>query len=123
MRARIKVPVASEWACPSTSAAKGVAFGGMAAADPVCAYAENQDLWFPGPRPPRGVPRREFEQRVEQAARACGGCAFAKQCFSGALERREADGVWGGVLFGNGVSRNRLIQRRAAFVDFGEVRV
>ena len=46
---------------------------------------------------------------VEWAKALCGGCPVREQCLTGALERREPWGVWGGELFVNGevVARKR----------------
>jgi WhiB family transcriptional regulator, redox-sensing transcriptional regulator len=46
---------------------------------------------------------------VETAKALCRGCAFRIACFSGAVERREPWGVWGGELFlrGEVVPRKR----------------
>ena len=39
---------------------------------------------------------------IEQAKAYCGGCHIQESCLAGALERREAAGVWGGQLFQDG---------------------
>lgn len=39
---------------------------------------------------------------IEQAKAYCGGCLIQESCLVGALERREAAGVWGGQLFQDG---------------------
>jgi WhiB family transcriptional regulator, redox-sensing transcriptional regulator len=46
-----------------------------------------------------------FSEQLDDIAAAkafCQGCAVKDQCFSGALDRREPWGVWGGELFVNG---------------------
>ena len=46
-----------------------------------------------------------FSEKIDDIAAAkafCQGCEVAHFCLSGALERREAWGVWGGELFVNG---------------------
>ena len=56
------------------------------------------DLWF-----------AELPAEVEHAKELCGPCPLREQCLSGALERREPWGVWGGqlVLQGKVVPRKR----------------
>lgn len=46
---------------------------------------------------------------VEAAKALCGACPVREQCLTGALERREPWGVWGGELFvaGQTVARKR----------------
>jgi WhiB family redox-sensing transcriptional regulator len=39
---------------------------------------------------------------IEQAKAFCGGCLIQAACLQGALQRREAAGVWGGQLFQDG---------------------
>lgn len=39
---------------------------------------------------------------IEQAKAFCGGCVIQAACLQGAIERREACGVWGGQLFQDG---------------------
>jgi WhiB family redox-sensing transcriptional regulator len=41
----------------------------------------------------------ESPDEVETARALCGGCPARTACLAGALERREAWGVWGGELF------------------------
>lgn len=50
------------------------------------------DLWF-----------SDSPTGVEEAKALCRGCPVVEQCLSGALERREPWGVWGGELFLAGV--------------------
>ena len=50
--------------------------------------ADEPDLFF-----------AESPADVETAKALCRGCAIRIACFSGALERREPWGVWGGELF------------------------
>jgi WhiB family redox-sensing transcriptional regulator len=38
------------------------------------------------------------EGDIERAKQVCDGCARSGPCLEGALERREACGVWGGQL-------------------------
>jgi WhiB family redox-sensing transcriptional regulator len=40
----------------------------------------------------------EDEQSVDRAKEICAGCRRSATCLSGALDRREACGVWGGEL-------------------------
>jgi len=44
----------------------------------------------------------ESPQDVEQAKAMCGGCRASIACLTGALERREPWGVWGGELLMRG---------------------
>lgn len=39
---------------------------------------------------------------IEQAKAFCGDCVIQAACLQGAIERREACGVWGGQLFQDG---------------------
>ena len=59
---------------------------------------EDADLWF-----------AETPVELEQAKSFCTGCPVRKTCLSGALERREPWGVWGGEIFERGaiVARKR----------------
>lgn len=50
------------------------------------------ELWF-----------AESPSEVEQAKALCTDCPVQQPCFSGALDRREPWGVWGGELFLQGV--------------------
>jgi len=45
----------------------------------------------------------ETPDDVEIAKALCGRCLIRFQCLTGALERREPWGVWGGELFSQGV--------------------
>lgn len=56
------------------------------------------DLWF-----------AELPHEVEEAKALCQTCPLLEECLSGALERREPWGVWGGqlVLQGTVVPRKR----------------
>jgi WhiB family redox-sensing transcriptional regulator len=57
------------------------------------------DLWF-----------AESPEEVERAKALCLACPVQHLCLSGALERREPWGVWGGQLFLRGavIARKRL---------------
>lgn len=50
------------------------------------------DLWF-----------AESPADVEEAKSRCQGCPVRQACLTGALQRREPWGVWGGELFIAGV--------------------
>lgn len=50
------------------------------------------ELWF-----------AEAPSDVEEAKALCTDCPVQQMCFSGALDRREPWGVWGGELFLQGV--------------------
>lgn len=45
----------------------------------------------------------ESPSEVEHAKSLCGRCPIRSRCLTGALERREPWGVWGGELFDQGV--------------------
>ena len=68
---------------------------------------EDADLWF-----------SERPSDLAQAQQFCGECPLARQCLSGALERGEPWGVWGGRIFLAGqviaVKRGRGRPRKAA---------
>jgi WhiB family redox-sensing transcriptional regulator len=55
-------------------------------------HTVNPDLWF-----------AESPADVETAKALCGPCPLRAACLSGALERREPWGVWGGELVLSGV--------------------
>ncbi|WP_238148864.1 WhiB family transcriptional regulator [Serinicoccus sediminis] len=55
------------------------------------------DLWF-----------AELPAEVEHAKELCGPCPLREQCLTGALERREPWGVWGGQLLLQG----RVVPRK-----------
>lgn len=40
---------------------------------------------------------------IEQAKVLCHGCSLRQECLTGALERQEPHGVWGGELFAQGI--------------------
>lgn len=63
------------------------AFTGALAGDAPCRQ-EDPELWF-----------AESPDDVEFAKALCGMCPVREACLSGALERREPWGVWGGELF------------------------
>ena len=52
---------------------------------------ENPELWF-----------SEQPADLEQAKAHCGLCPVRGSCLSGAVERREPYGVWGGEIFERG---------------------
>jgi WhiB family redox-sensing transcriptional regulator len=64
----------------------------MAEARTLPCLEEESDLWF-----------AENPTYVELAKRLCLDCPVREECLSGALERREPWGVWGGELFVDGV--------------------
>ena len=59
---------------------------------------QDAELWF-----------AETPAQLEQAKAYCTGCPARLACLSGALERREPWGVWGGEIFERGaiVARKR----------------
>jgi WhiB family redox-sensing transcriptional regulator len=60
--------------------------------DDVPCRVEDADLWF-----------AETPAELEQAKAFCAGCPARLACLTGALERREPWGVWGGEIFERGV--------------------
>lgn len=40
---------------------------------------------------------------LEKAQQLCAGCPVAELCLTGAVERREPHGVWGGRIFLDGI--------------------
>ena len=52
---------------------------------------ENADLWF-----------AERPDQLGRAQQLCRGCPIRRQCLSGALDRHEPWGVWGGEIFDRG---------------------
>jgi len=60
-------------------------------AQPPC-FVEDPELWF-----------ADTPQGVEDAKALCRQCPLREPCLTGALERREPWGVWGGELFVDGV--------------------
>ena len=72
--------------------------GGLQLAGTDLPCTENPELFF-----------AESPQDVESAKALCRGCAARPACLSGAIERREPWGVWGGELLlqGTVVPRKR----------------
>ena len=54
------------------------------------------DLWF-----------AESPAELEQAKTLCGGCPVRVACLTGALQREEPWGVWGGQIFDHGAVVHR----------------
>ena len=44
----------------------------------------------------------DTQETIDEAKRLCGLCRFRRDCLQGALDRREACGVWGGELLRDG---------------------
>jgi WhiB family redox-sensing transcriptional regulator len=59
---------------------------------------ETDDLWF-----------SDSPAELEQAKVLCGSCPIRRRCLTGALERREFAGVWGGEILDRGsvIARKR----------------
>lgn len=57
---------------------------------------ENSDLWF-----------ADTPAELESAKSSCAPCPLRSSCLSGALERREPWGVWGGQIMERGVVIDR----------------
>ena len=70
----------------------------MTREDTLPCRVEDPELWF-----------AESPSDVETAKALCGPCPLRAECLSGALERREPWGVWGGqlVVQGEVVARKR----------------
>jgi WhiB family transcriptional regulator, redox-sensing transcriptional regulator len=74
-------------------------------ADPIGRHAptglpcqiHDPDLWF-----------AETPDALESAKALCAGCPARLMCLAGALDRREACGVWGGQIF----DRGRIVDRK-----------
>lgn len=66
--------------------------------DDVPCRVQDPDLWF-----------AETPVELEQAKALCQGCPARLACLTGALDRREPWGVWGGEIFERGaiVARKR----------------
>jgi WhiB family redox-sensing transcriptional regulator len=66
--------------------------------DDLPCQVEDADLWF-----------AETPSELERAKQFCDSCPVRLACLSGALERREPWGVWGGEIFERGaiVARKR----------------
>ncbi len=60
--------------------------------DRLACLEHDPELWF-----------AESPARLEQAKRLCRGCPVRRECLSGALERGEQWGVWGGEIIHHGV--------------------
>ena len=58
---------------------------------PLPCQQENPELWF-----------SEQPADLEQAKAHCRRCPVRGSCLSGAVERREPHGVWGGEIFDRG---------------------
>ncbi len=65
-------------------------------------------------RPCRGLGRLFFFDEPDDIDRArplCGSCGEAGDCLIGAVDRREACGVWGGKLIRRGVVLDQIPKR------------
>lgn len=56
------------------------------------------DVFFPSP----SLKAAERNALVDRAKALCAGCEHRVECFEGAIERGDVDGVWGGELFREG---------------------
>ncbi|WP_245627260.1 WhiB family transcriptional regulator [Kribbia dieselivorans] len=63
----------------------------LEASSPPC-HTEDPELWF-----------ADTPDGVEFAKTLCQTCPLQSDCLTGAIERREPWGVWGGELFERGV--------------------
>lgn len=84
---------ATSWTFPALTDNVGVADQPLP-----CQDTTTQDLWF-----------AERTDEVEAAKALCASCPLKAQCLSGALDRQEPWGVWGGEVFVDGavVARKR----------------
>jgi WhiB family redox-sensing transcriptional regulator len=79
--------------------------------DDVPCRVQDSELWF-----------AERPVELEQAKAFCHSCPARRACLSGALERQEPWGVWGGEIFENGVILPRKRPRgRPRKIDRTEV--
>jgi WhiB family redox-sensing transcriptional regulator len=78
--------------------------------DDVPCRIQDADLWF-----------AENPAQLEQAKAFCVGCPARLACLSGALERREPWGVWGGEIFERGAIVARKRPRGRPRKDAGTV--
>lgn len=69
-----------------------------------CEAAADPDAWFPEDGNRGKNARLNFAAKVKEISDLCATCPIAQQCFEDAIERREAYGIWGGVLFRPGTS-------------------
>lgn len=61
---------------------------------------DDTNTWFPEPpHTPNKAERARYEADVAFAKEICSMCQVRAECLSGALERGEIDGVWGGENF------------------------
>jgi WhiB family redox-sensing transcriptional regulator len=69
---------------------------------------QDPDLWF-----------ADTPAELEKAKQLCAGCPARAMCLSGAIERHEPWGVWGGEIFERGfiVARKRPRGRPRKAVD------
>jgi WhiB family transcriptional regulator, redox-sensing transcriptional regulator len=80
--------------------------------DPLPCRRENPELWF-----------SERPVDLELAKAYCRPCPIRRSCLTGAVERREPHGVWGGEIFTHGTiimekrSRGRPPRRRASVAE------
>ncbi len=72
-------------------------FDALTSVELPCRLAE-EDLWF-----------SEAPADLERAKGLCAACPIRRACLTGALERREYCGVWGGEIFDRGtvIARKR----------------
>ena len=75
-------------------------------------WDEDDDGW--AQRPCRGLGGLFFsdvQQDIDRAKALCGSCPLIRECLSGALERRESCGVWGGNLIRGGLVLHQTPKR------------
>ena len=80
--------------------------------DPLPCRRENPELWFS---------ERPVDLKLAKAY--CRPCPIRRSCLTGAVERREPHGVWGGEIFTHGTiimekrPRGRPPRRRASVAE------
>ena len=68
--------------------------GGGLTYDEIPCRSNDPELWF-----------SDHRSATDQAKALCRECPLRNPCFSGAVERREPFGVWGGALFVDGLPK------------------
>lgn len=84
----LTMPTQNAWNNPGTSDA---VTRGKQRTDRLPCLEQEVDLWF-----------SDKPAEIEAAKRLCAECPIQELCLSGAVERAETAGVWGGQLFVNG---------------------
>lgn len=86
MPTKTVVPAPIAWTTPGTTSRRGTS-----RTDQLPCREQEVDLWF-----------SDQPAEIEAAKKLCAECPIQELCLSGATERAETAGVWGGQLFVNG---------------------